>query len=258
MDEMLPWRRLGSRLAWILALSFVIATVITGLLALNVTAPEPNYPADGTVIDTIFAQLQNQSVRWPQDLAASVLYALGFGVIGVLGLALRRILDRDSPAAMLVAATFLMAAVVGLLSQLAYIGAKEVAITPYYCDCEFRAAELMSRNWDLNVVMGIQGWLVDGFSVLFATGLLAAAGLARAAGWPGEWVMLTRVLAVAGLASVGWNRVVVPLLINAQVDIDYGLIGLGILAVIAGLLTPIWAAGVAMTLAAKPEPEASA
>jgi len=44
------------------------------------------------------------------------------------------------------------------------------------------------------------------------------------------------------------RRVAVPLLVNAEVHIEYPRIGLVILAVIAGIATPLWAAMLARTL----------
>jgi len=91
-------------------------------------------------------------------------------------------------------------------------------------------------------------WMVDGFSFLFSVGLLALAGLAAAAAWPAAFVRITQGLAVLGLASVVWNRIGVTLLVNADVHLDYPLIGLAILAVIAGIAAPLWSAMLARTL----------
>jgi hypothetical protein len=47
---------------------------------------------------------------------------------------------------------------------------------------------------------------------------------------------------------VAWNRIAVPLLVNADVHIEYSRIGLAILAIIAGVAIPLWAAMLARTL----------
>lgn len=90
--------------------------------------------------------------------------------------------------------------------------------------------------------------MVDAFSFIFAFGLFAVAGRAATARWSARFVVATRVLAVLGFASVAWDRIAVQLLINANVDTDYGRIGLIILGLIAGVGVPVWAAMLARSL----------
>jgi hypothetical protein len=236
------------RWAWLLAVTFLVATVIVALVSLNITAPAPDFADDTALPDIILANFASAREAWLQDMGASVLFALGFLAIAAVGPILRVLLDRSDPRATRVAVLFLVAGTIGILSQIIYVGGKEVAIVPYYCDCDYLAAQLISRGTVLDVIVGIQAWMVDAFIVLFALGLLAAASLASARAWPAGFVRASQGLAVLGLASVAWNRVAVTLLINAQVDIDYGRIGLAILAIIAGVATPLWAAMLARTL----------
>jgi hypothetical protein len=241
-------RTSGARWAWLLAVTFLVATVVVVLVSLNITAPAPDFADDANLPDIIFANFASARAAWVQDMGSSVLYALGFLAIAALGPILRATLDRSDPRATRVAVLFLVAGTIGILSQIIYVGGKEVATAPYYCDCDYLAAQLISRGSVLDVIVGIQGWMVDAFSFLFALGLLAAASLANARAWPVGFVRASQGLAVLGLGSVVWDRVAVTLLVNAQVDIDYGKIGLVILAIIAGLATPIWAVWLARTL----------
>lgn len=243
-----PMRNSGARWAWLLAGTFLIATIVVVLVNLNITAPAPDIADDADLPDIIFANFAAARDAWPQDLGSALLFALGFLAIAALGPILRAVMDRSDPRATRVAVLFLVAGTIGILSQVVYIGGKEVATAPYYCDCDYLAEQLVSRGTVLDVIVGIQGWMVDTFSVVFAFGLLAAGSLGRAAGWSGRLVLASQALAVLGLASVAWNRIAVPLLVNADVHIEYGQIGLGILAVIAGVATPIWAAMLARTL----------
>lgn len=245
MDSM---RDSASRWAWLLAVTFLVATAVVVLVNLNITAPAPDFADDAALPDIILANFESAREAWLQDMGASLLFALGFLAIAALGPILRALLDRSDPRATRVAVLFLVAGTIGILSQVIYIGGKEVATAPYYCDCDFLPEQLVSRGTVLDVITGIQAWMVDAFTLLFALGLLATASLASAAAWPAGFVRASQALAVLGLASVAWNRIAVTLLVNAQVDIDYGHIGLAILAVIAGVATPMWAVMLARTV----------
>jgi hypothetical protein len=249
-------RTSGARWAWVLAVTFLVATVIALLANLNITAPGPEFAKDAELPDIIFAEFAAaRGAAQLQEVANSLLYAAGFLAIAMLGPILRDVLGRGDPRVTRFTVFFLVAVTIGIMSQVMYIGGKDVATAPYYCDCDYLDAQLISRVTALDVLGGIQAWMVDAFSVLFAVGLLAVAGVARAKAWPGGFVRASQALAVLGLAFVAWDRIAVPLLVNADVHIDYGLIGLGILAVIAGVATPIWAVLLARTLA-RPESDA--
>jgi hypothetical protein len=256
-----PMQASTARWAQLLAGTFLVATVVTLLVSLHITTPAPSFAADATLPDNIFASFAAARAAWPQEAAAGVLYALGFLAIAVLGVNLRAILSRSDPAATRIAVVFLVAGIIGIVSQVTYLGVKEVATVPYYCDCDFMAPQLISRGTVLDAVVGMQGWLVDTFSLLFAVGLLAAGTLAAGAAWPAAFVNVSRAFAVLALASVLWDRVAVTLLVNAQVDLDYQTIGLAILGVLAGIAVPVWAWMLSrnVTLGASPAaPEAPA
>ncbi|HEX9738152.1 MAG TPA: hypothetical protein VGA91_02890 [Candidatus Limnocylindria bacterium] len=244
------WRQMAARLSWVTAGTFLVASVVVLLLSFNVTAAEPTFAPDATFVDNILASFEDQQARWIQDLGSSLLFAVGFAAIAALGATLRHVLGRDDPRTMLTTATFLLAGAIGIASQLIYIGGTEVATNPQYCDCDYLAEEVISRAMIRDVINGISFWMIDGFSVLFAVGLIAVASVSSAAGsMPAAWLAFTRLVAIAGLASVVWNRVAIPLLIQAGYqDLDYGRIGSIILFVVAGILVPVWAAWLARAL----------
>jgi hypothetical protein len=120
----------------------------------------------------------------------------------------------SDPRATRLAVLLLLAGTIGILSQAIYVGGKEVAIAPYYCDCEFLSEQMISRVTVLEVIGGIQSWMIDAFTFLLALGLLALASLASAAAWPSLFVRASQLLAAVGLTSVAWSRIATPLLIN--------------------------------------------
>jgi hypothetical protein len=249
-----PMRTSGARWAWMLAASFLLGTIWLILVTQNITVQGPDIADDASLPDAIFANFRAAHGAFPQEMAYTLLFSLGFLAVAMLGPILRAVMDRSDPKAIRLAVFFLMAGTIGILSQVIYLGGKEVATAPYYCDCDYLAPQLISRGAVLDALTGIQSWMVDAFSFLFAIGLLAAASLASAKSWGSGFVRASQGLAVLGLASAAWDRIAVPLLVNAGVHIDYYAIGLLILGVIAGVATPIWAVMLARALSQELEP----
>lgn len=252
-----PMRASGARWAWLLAATFLVATIMLVLVTQNITVQGPEIADDANLPDSIFANFAAARDAFPQEMAYTLLFALGFLAVAMLGPILGAILDRSDPRATRLAVVFLVAGTIGILSQVVYLGGKEVATAPYYCDCDYLAPQLISRGSVLDAITGIQSWMIDAFSFLFAIGLLATASLASAHGWGAGFVRASQGLAVLALASAAWDRIGVPLLVNAGVHIDYFGIGLLILGVIAGVATPIWAVMLARALSRERESAAA-
>ena len=247
MSDM-AWRTISSRLGWFVAATFVVSMVVFALLQFNISAPEPEFAPDGTLVDNLLAGFENEQVRWIQDLVSSLVLAAGFAALAVLGATLRRALGDDTRGAVL-AVTFLLAGAIGAASQILYVGATEVATDPNYCDCGFLAEEIISRGMAHNIAVNVVFWMTDTSVVLFAVGLLAFAAAATESGWvSGGLAMFSRIFAVVALLGVIWGRVAVPLLLEGQVDLDYQLIGTLLTLLVAGVLVPIWAAWLARSV----------
>jgi hypothetical protein len=248
-----PMRTSGARWAWVLAASFLLATIWLVLVTQNVTVGGANIADDASLPDAIFENFRAAREAFPQEMGYTLLFSLGFLAVAMLGPILRAVLDRSDPRATRLAVMFLVAGTIGILSQVIYLGGKEVATAPYYCQCDFLNPQLISRGSIMDALSGIQSWMTDAFTVLFAIGLFAAASLASARGWGAGFARASVVLGLLGLASAAWDRIGVPLLVNADVHIDYYGIGLLILAVIAGIAVPIWGAILARTLSRERE-----
>jgi hypothetical protein len=247
-------RTSGARWAWLLAATFLVATVWLVLVTQNITVPGADIAKDASLPDAIFEDFRAAREAFPQEMAYTLLFSLGFLAIAVLGPILRAVMDRSDPRATRLAVLFLVAGTIGILSQVIFLGGKEVATAPYYCDCDFREPQLIARGAVLDALSGIQSWMTDAFTFLFAIGLLAAASLASARGWGAGFVRASQGLAVLGLASAAWDRIAVPLLINADVQLDYYGAGLLILAVIAGVAVPVWGVLLVRALSREPLP----
>ncbi len=240
------WRTHASRLGWLIAVASVLAAGIYALKIFHVITPEPTFDPNASFVDGILAGFVHAQAHWLEDLISSLLFAVAFAGIAVLGPVLRHAMDRDAPRGGLMAVSFVLAGILGVAAQLIYLGAIEAATNPQYCDCGFLAEEIVSREMIRIVAEGIVFWLTGGAVVLFAIGLLAFAGLAGLAGWvPAGLAVYARVVAVLGLLSVVWDHVAVLLLVEAGIEFDFFLLSQVITIVFAGVLVALWAAWLA-------------
>ena len=244
----MAWRTISGRLGWLVAATFLVAMVIFALgRQFHITTPLPEVqPPDATFVENVIGSFEHQREHWIEDLTSSLLLAVGFVGLAILGTTLRRALDRDDARGAVLAVTLLLAGVIGAASQLLYLGATEVATNPEYCDCGFLAEEIISRQMTHDIASNIVFWMTDAATLLVAIGLLAFAALAPVSRWvPGGLAVYARGLAVLAFLSVLWGRVVAPVLLETGTDVDLFQIGGLITIVLAGLLIPIWAAWLA-------------
>ncbi|RPH36558.1 MAG: hypothetical protein EHM90_01725 [Chloroflexi bacterium] len=250
------WRTLSSRIGWFVAATFLVAMVLYALGQFHIIVPEPEFIPAETYVDDLIAGFEHAQAHWIVDLTSSLLLAAGFVGLAILGATLRRVLDRDDARGAVLAVTFLLAGAIGAASQVLFVGATEVATNPEYCDCGFLAEEIVSRQMAHDIALNVVFWMTDMSIVVIAIGLLAFAALARASGWvPDGLAVYARVLAGLAFLSVVWGRVVVPLLMESGVELDYFRIGDLVILLIAGVLVPIWAAWVARAARSTPEVE---
>jgi hypothetical protein len=241
-------RRLARVLAWVLAVSFPLAVLILVLLDFNITASEPTFrEGDNVLVDNLITGFTNDQERWPQELAANLLFVLGFAAVAGLGATLPRLIGAADGARRLMRTAFVVAASLGIVAMLLYVGVKEVSANPMYCECGSRDAQLISRVAVLDAASNAQNWMTDAYAALFGVGLMLAAS---GASMPSGWRIYTRWLGVAAIVSVVIGRllpVLEGLIDNPEVDLRP--IGLLLVVLVAGILTPIWAVWTARRLA---------
>jgi hypothetical protein len=151
----------------------------------------------------------------------------GIGVYlvgGLIGVVLRR-LAPERAAGDVMAALFLFGGIVGVASQLLYIAAISFA-TFGYCDCGYRAYEVIGQAYALDALWTAQSWV--------NTGALVIVGVAAAsAGWlvnlTRDWRILSYLIAIGAVLGA------VLRIFGAYQASD---ITLGITA---GIVVPIWA-----------------
>lgn len=155
-----------------------------------------------------------------------------------LSATLPRLLGANDGGGRLVTTAFIVAGSLGIVGVLLYIGAKEASINAQYCECALRDPQLISRAEGLNAASNIQSWLTGGFAVLFGAGLLAAAGMTSSMrALPSGWKTYTRWM---GVAAIGFVVIGHLLSFHGSDEMDLSVASIALVAIVAGVLTPIW------------------
>jgi len=221
-----------SRVAWLLAILSVAATVLTLVLAFDLTGAPPTVSETADFPTAILSTQAFVQSRWPIDFLGSLLFAVVFGLIALLGALLSGRTGRVEVLGLLMAGGIL-----GMASQLTYVGAHQVAVAMPYCDCGFKTEEIISQTWGLMLIDGVADWLLNGAAVLLASGVVYAGAALAGQGMPAAWRTLSWAMAFVLLLGV----------VVSGIGID-GPVGPLLIAVVTGLLLPIWAVWLAERL----------
>jgi hypothetical protein len=90
-----------------------------------------------------------------------------------------------------------------VVSQLIFVGAKQVAIDKALCDCRWATEQLISQHRTLEMVYGINDWLVTGSLFLAGLGMLAIPALvSRQPLLSVAWARASQALAVVFFVAV--------------------------------------------------------
>jgi hypothetical protein len=124
--------------------------------------------------------------------------------------------------------------VIGIGSQLLHMGIHDAA-RPFYCDCGYRPEEVVSLQSALHVAESMFGWLTMGALGLVGVGVAVAGRLLAVSA---AWRMLSYVIAIGLLVAVAIRFVAALVFIEA---FDPFQVSDVVVAVITGVLVPIWA-----------------
>ncbi|HEV8682227.1 MAG TPA: hypothetical protein VGS09_05540 [Actinomycetota bacterium] len=172
------------------------------LLAYDVTAPAFESEPGRDFVDTLIAFFQNEQARWPQEVVASLLFAAGFLLLVALAWLLRYGFGRDDVRAGLASSALAVGGFLGAASQLIYLGAKQVAIDPHYCDCVYAPEQIISQDRALALADGTQRWLIMGFLLIAAIGLYLFGRLALDREVGGPWATVSFVGAAVSIVDL--------------------------------------------------------
>jgi hypothetical protein len=225
--------RLLRTLCWTLVVAAIVSAVFQLMLAANLWAGGPT-PVDpnADLIDKLLVFRADDIEVFPAVLLSGLAGVVVFLVVGLIGVAIRPLADgttgRDVMATVLVSA-----AVVGIVAQALNVAVAQAA-TFGYCDCGYKAQELISQDYALSVGRVAQTLLGNVAVALVGVGALAAGRLVRISP---TWRFLSYAIALLLLFATVLR--LLPGVLTLEIDVFQ------IADLVAGLtlaiLVPIWA-----------------
>lgn len=223
-------RRVLTSLSWALVVLVVITAAVTLLLTSGVLRTPIDVP---DYVDVLMAVRADQERQLPVIMLGA-LSAVGVYLIAtMLGLVLRAwalpTATRDVMTVLL-----MVGGVIGIGAQLLHIGIHDAA-RPFICDCGYRAEEVIGLDQALHVAESMFNWLAMGAITFVGVG---AAVAARVLAVSDVWRMLSYLIAAGLLLAVALRFVAALVLIDAFDPFQVSDI---IVALVSGILVPIWA-----------------
>jgi hypothetical protein len=214
-------------LAWSVGVLFLIGTALQLVDILNLYATPPDTGAANMVEQRLAVQGYRVAI-WPIYFLNNLSFAIAFVALAGLGVALAALLAPPDARRIAIIVSLGVGGILGAAGQLILIGATQATIDISYCDCGFKATEIVSQIWGQMLLEGAKNWLVNAAGILAALGILAvdAAFRARLAA---AWSIVSWVTAIALIATV--------LVGVLQVGGD---LGLYLLVIVSGVLVPLW------------------
>ena len=221
--------RLVRWLAWSVGVLFLLGTVLRLVDLSNLYTTPPDLPETLNMVEFRLAVQEYRVAIWPIFLLSNLANGIGFMAVTALGVALAGHVTSASPHRVGIAAGLGMAGVLGAVAQLLIIGVTQPTIDSAYCDCGFKETEIVAQIWAQQLAESASQWLLLGALALAAVGV-ASAGTAFRDRMPAAWNVFSWLTALGLVAAV-----VIPFL-RINPDLDFWL-----LAVVAGVVVPIWA-----------------
>jgi hypothetical protein len=224
-------RRMLAWLSWPLVILVVISAAVTLLFVLGVLLP-PSDETDDFVDQLLFMRTHDQQA-FPFIIVGS-LATLGVYLIAAMLGAVLRLWALPTPTRDAMTLLLVFGGVIGIASQLLNIGAADAA-RPFYCDCGYRAEEVIGLDRALNVAWSMINWLTIGAVTFVGIGVALASRVVEVSS---TWRLLSYAIAAGVLVAVA-IRVVASLVFIEAFD-PFQVSDL-IVAVTSGVLVPIWA-----------------
>jgi hypothetical protein len=217
-------------LAWTLVALAIGSAVVTLLTALGILYPSEEI-AD--LVQRIEAFRANDVSAFPILFLGS-LATLGVFIIGaVLGVALRgwaRVTGLRDAMTLL----FVIGGTIGIAANLLNIGVSQAA-TFGYCDCGYKAEELIAQDYALGLGFSLVNWLQIGAVTLVGMGAAVAGRIIEISP---AWRMVSYGIAAVLLLAVALRVLAAFVFLQA---FDPVRISDLLIALAAGILVPIWA-----------------
>ena len=222
-----------SLLGWVVAIAFIVGTVLSLVDQLNLFAAPPSVPDTANMVDRTIANAQYRQAIWPVVLWTNHAFAIGFAASAVFAwvVAARSRIAGGMP---LFTALAAVGGTISAVAAVMYIGSVNSAVWQLYCDCGFKQQEIISGIWAGTVMQDTADWLSRFAGVVLALGLVA---LVREGGellspLLRTWTYLTALViaAAAVLPAIG-GEIPIPVALVDLRQIAAGLILIPVLAV---------------------------
>jgi hypothetical protein len=232
-------------LAFSVGVLFLVGTALQLVDFLNLYATPPP-PAPLNMVEQRLAVQDYRIAIWPIFALGNFAFAVGFVALAGLGLALASRLGSGDSQRIVILTSLGVAGILGAVGQFILIGAAQVTVDLSYCDCGFKNEEIVSQIWGQMLIEGGTRWLVNAASVLAAIGIVAVDVSFRRR-MPAAWDI------VSWLTAIGLIATVVVGFLTVEGDLPFYL-----QVFVAGVLVPIWAIWLGVSLRDDPEPDAAA
>lgn len=223
-------RQTLTRLSWALVILTVISAVVTLLFVSGVLLTPFDIP---DFVDRLIAIRTDNERLFPLVIIGSLATLGVYLIAAVLGLALRA-WAAPTPTRDLMTMLLVFGGLIGIGSQLMNIGVQDAA-RPFYCDCGYRAEEVIGLDSALNVGWSIVNWLSIGAVTLVGFGVVVAGRVVEVSS---TWRLLSYAIAVGVLVAVAIRFIASLVFIEA---FDPFQVSDLIIAITSGILVPIWA-----------------
>ncbi len=224
-------RRTLTMFSWALVILVVISAVVSLIFMFGGLLPPPDESAD--FVDQLLFMRTHDEQAFPFVIIGSLATLGVYLIAAILGVLLRS-WATPSPERDVMSLLLLIGGVIGVTSQLANIGVGQAA-NPFFCDCGYKTEEVIALDRALNVGWMVINWLTIGAITMVSLGVALAGRIVEVSS---TWRTLSYVIA-AGILIAVFIRVLGAFVFIAAFD-PFQVSDL-IVAVISGILVPIWA-----------------
>ena len=217
-DRLLRW------LCWAVVGFTIVTAVLTLGLSQNLFVKFPDVPSGTDLVDRLATGRGYDEQVYLLHLGAGFASIVVYLLAALLGVTLRALASGGAERNVM-ATLFVVGGTIGIVSQLVLIAVQQAA-TFGYCDCGYRAEELIAQDYALSVGWTIQTWLAIGSVTLVGIGVALAGWLVNVSQ---AWRWLAYGIAVALLVAV------------VLLVIDQGQLANLVVALASGIGVPIWA-----------------
>ena len=164
-------------LSWVVAVAFILGTILQWVDQLNLVATPPDLPEANMVDRTLGSSAYFHAI-WPVFLWINLAFGIGF-LAAVAFAANVASAFRHSDGLPTFRSLATAGGIIAAISSIIPIGGAEAKVFVQYCDCGFKETEIVSQLWAQMVSEDISTWLLRVASIVLAVALVA---LVREAG----------------------------------------------------------------------------